>query len=401
MIIKPRVRGFMCVTSHPSGCEQNVLNQINYIKSQASIVAPKRVLVIGSSTGYGLSARITAAFGAGASTLGVFFEKPGSDRKPGTAGWYNSAAFHKQAENEGLYAKSINGDAFSDGVKQRVIETIAKDLGQIDLVIYSLAAPRRQHPKTGEIFNSTLKPVGKSITMRGINTDKEVIQEFSLEAASDQEISDTVSVMGGEDWQMWMDALSDANVLAPGAKTTAFTYIGEKMTWDLYWDGTIGQAKKDLDSKVFSIREKLALSAGDARVSVLKAVVTQSSSAIPIMPLYLSILFKEMKIDGSHEGCIEQLYRLFTEGLYSDNPRLDGEGRLRMDEREMRADVQAKVAESWAKISTENLNQLTDFADYKHEFLSLFGFGVAGVDYDQEVASEVPINNLIEGSTLG
>ena len=401
MIIKPRVRGFMCVTSHPSGCEQNVLNQIDYIKSQAPILAPKRVLVIGSSTGYGLSARITAAFGAGASTLGVFFEKPGSDRKPGTAGWYNSAAFHKQAENDGLYAKSINGDAFSDGVKQRVIETIAKDLGQIDLVIYSLAAPRRQHPKTGEIFNSTLKPVGKSITMRGINTDKEVIQEFSLEAASDQEISDTVSVMGGEDWQMWMDALSDADVLAPGAKTTAFTYIGEKMTWDLYWDGTIGQAKKDLDNKVLSIREKLALSAGDARVSVLKAVVTQSSSAIPIMPLYLSMLFKEMKIDGSHEGCIEQLYRLFTEGLYSDNPRLDGEGRLRMDEREMRADVQAKVAESWAKISTENLNQLTDFSGYKQEFLSLFGFGVAGVDYDQEVDSEVPIENLIEGPTLG
>jgi len=401
MIIKPRVRGFMCVTSHPSGCEQNVLNQIGYIKSQAPILAPKRVLVIGSSTGYGLSARITAAFGAGASTLGVFFEKPGSDRKPGTAGWYNSAAFHKQAENDGLYAKSINGDAFSDGVKQRVIETIAKDLGQIDLVIYSLAAPRRQHPKTGEIFNSTLKPVGKSITMRGINTDKEVIQEFSLEAASDQEISDTVSVMGGEDWQMWMDALSDADVLAPAAKTTAFTYIGEKMTWDLYWDGTIGQAKKDLDNKVLSIREKLALSAGDARVSVLKAVVTQSSSAIPIMPLYLSMLFKEMKIDGSHEGCIEQLYRLFTEGLYSDNPRLDGEGRLRMDEREMRADVQAKVAESWAKISTENLNQLTDFSGYKHEFLSLFGFGVAGVDYDQEVDSEVPIENLIEGPTLG
>jgi len=401
MIIKPRVRGFMCVTSHPSGCEQNVLNQIDYIKSQAPILAPKRVLVIGSSTGYGLSARITAAFGAGAATLGVFFEKPGSDRKPGTAGWYNSAAFHKQAENDGLYAKSINGDAFSDGVKQRVIETIAKDLGQIDLVIYSLAAPRRQHPKTGEIFNSTLKPVGRSITMRGINTDKEVIQEFSLEAASDQEISDTVSVMGGEDWQMWMDALSDADVLAPGAKTTAFTYIGEKMTWDLYWDGTIGQAKKDLDNKVLSIREKLALSAGDARVSVLKAVVTQSSSAIPIMPLYLSILFKEMKVDGSHEGCIEQLYRLFTEGLYSDNPRLDGEGRLRMDEREMRGDVQAKVAESWAKISTENLNQLTDFTGYKHEFLSLFGFGVAGVDYDQEVDSEVPIENLIEGPTLG
>ena len=401
MIIKPRVRGFMCITSHPLGCEQNVINQIDYIKSQAPISAPKRVLVIGSSTGYGLSARIAAAFGAGASTLGVFFEKPGSERKPGTAGWYNSAAFHKQAEKEGLYAKSVNGDAFSDEVKQRVIDTIAKDLGQIDLVIYSLAAPRRQHPESGEIFNSTLKPVGKNITMRGINTDKEVIQEFSLEAASDQEISDTVSVMGGEDWQMWIDALAAADVLAPGAKTTAFTYIGEKMTWDLYWDGTIGQAKKDLDHRVLSIRQKLSASGGDARVSVLKAVVTQSSSAIPIMPLYLAMLFKEMKIDGSHEGCIEQLYRLFTEGLYSDEPRLDEEGRLRMDELEMRAEIQAKVAKSWADISTENLNELTDFVGYKHDFLSLFGFGVSGIDYDAEVDTDISIEHLIEGPTLG
>ena len=397
MIIKPRVRGFMCITSHPSGCEKNVRDQIDYIRAQKSIDAPKRVLVIGSSTGYGLSARITAAFGSGASTLGVFFEKPGTERKPGTAGWYNSAAFHKYAEEDGLYAKSINGDAFSDDIKKTAIETIKSDMGQVDLVIYSLAAPRRQHPVTGEVFNSTLKPVGKDITMLGINTDKEVIQEFSLEKATTKEIEDTIAVMGGEDWQMWLDALGAAGVLADGARTTAFTYIGEKMTWDLYWDGTIGQAKKDLDTKVLSIREKLAQTKGDARVSVLKAVVTQSSSAIPVMPLYLAILFKEMKAEGSHEGCIEQLYRLFTEGLYCDNPRLDNEGRLRMDELEMRPSIQDKVAESWAKISTENLHSLTDFEGYKQEFLGLFGFNVAGVDYEADVNPDVAIDNLVKG----
>jgi enoyl-[acyl-carrier protein] reductase/trans-2-enoyl-CoA reductase (NAD+) len=400
MIIRPRVRGFMCITSHPVGCEANVKSQIEFIKSQSAIDSPKRVLVIGSSTGYGLAARITAAFGGGASTLGVFFEKPGTDRKPGTAGWYNSAAFHKFAEQDGLYAKSLNGDAFSDDVKERTIATIKEDLGQVDLVIYSLAAPRRQHPKTGEVFNSTLKPVGKGITMQGVNTDKEQIQEFSLEAASGQEIADTIAVMGGEDWTMWMDALAEAGVLAEGAKTTAFTYIGEKMTWDLYWDGTIGMAKKDLDTKVLSIRGKLAATGGDARVSVLKAVVTQASSAIPVMPLYLAILFKEMKLDRSHEGCIEQLYRLFTECLYSDSPRTDEEGRLRVDELEMRPEVQAKVAEAWAQITTENLAELTDFAGYKHEFLKLFGFQMAGVDYDAEVNPEVPIGNLIDNPHL-
>ncbi len=395
MIIKPRVRGFMCITTHPTGCEANVKNQIDFIKAQGPIVAPKRVLVIGSSTGYGLAARITAAFGGGASTLGIFFEKPGTETKPGTAGWYNSAAFHTFAEQDGLYAKSLNGDAFSDDVKQRTIATIKEDLGQVDLVIYSLAAPRRQHPKTGEVFNSTLKPVGKNITMRGINTDKETIQEFSLDAANDQEIADTVAVMGGEDWQMWIDALDEAGVLAEGAKTTAFTYIGEKITWDLYWDGTIGQAKKDLDTKVLAIRDKLAATGGDARVSVLKAVVTQASSAIPIMPLYLAMLFKEMKLDGSHEGCIEQLYRLFTECLYSDSPRTDEEGRLRVDELEMREEIQAKVADAWANISTENLHALTDFVGYKEEFLKLFGFEVEGVDYQADVNPDVAIGNLI------
>ena len=395
MIIKPRVRGFMCITTHPTGCEVNVKNQIEYIKSQGAIDSPKRVLVIGSSTGYGLAARITAAFGGGASTLGVFFEKPGTDRKPGTAGWYNSAAFHRYAEADGLYAKSINGDAFSSEIKDKTIATIKEDLGQVDLVVYSLAAPRRQHPVTGEVFNSTLKPVGKNISMRGINTDKEEIQEFSMEAASQQEIDDTVAVMGGEDWQMWMEALAEAGVLADGAKTTAFTYIGEKITWDLYWDGTIGQAKKDLDARVIGIREKLATHGGDARVSVLKGVVTQASSAIPIMPLYLAMLFKEMKARGTHEGCIEQLYRLFTECLYSDSPRTDEEGRLRVDELEMDPQVQSAVAESWSEISTENLLSSTDFKGYKQEFLNLFGFYLDGVDYQAEVNPEGEISNLV------
>jgi enoyl-[acyl-carrier protein] reductase/trans-2-enoyl-CoA reductase (NAD+) len=397
MIVKPRVRGFMCITSHPAGCEKNVANQIEFIKSQPSLDSPKRVLVIGSSTGYGLSARITAAFGGHASTLGVFFEKPGAEKKSGTAGWYNSAAFHKFASAEGLYAKSINGDAFSSEVKQTVIDTIRDDLGKVDLVIYSLAAPRRKHPITGEILNSTLKPVGKSITMRGINTDKDIIQEFTLDRASDQEITDTVAVMGGEDWQMWIEALRDADVLAHGAKTTAFTYIGEKMTWDLYWDGTIGQAKKDLDAKVLKLRDNLEEIGGDARVSVLKAVVTQSSSAIPIMPLYLAMLFKEMKRDGSHEGCIEQLYRLFSEGLYCDSPRLDDVGRLRMDDLEMRASVQSEVAESWDRISTDNLNDLSDYDGYKHEFLALFGFDLPDINYEADIDLEVSIKELIEG----
>lgn len=396
MIIKPRVRGFMCITTHPVGCEENVRQQIAYIKSKPAIEnAPKRVLVIGASTGYGLAARITSAFGGGASTLGVFFEKEGVEGKPATAGWYNSAAFHKFAEQDGLYAKSINGDAFSDEIKQKAINTIKQDLGQVDLVIYSLASPRRQHPKTGEVFSSTLKPIGKSVTQRGINTDKEQIQEVTLEAASDEEIASTIAVMGGEDWQMWIDALSAAGVLAEGAKTTAFTYIGEKLTWDIYWDGTIGQAKKDLDRRVVDIRAKLAASGGDARVSVLKAVVTQASSAIPIMPLYLSLLFKVMKADGSHEGCIEQLYRLFSECLCSDSPRTDAEGRLRVDELELRPEIQDAVASAWSQVSSENLYDFTDFVGYKKDFLRLFGFELDNVDYEADVDPVVPIQQMV------
>jgi len=397
MIIKPRVRGFMCVTTHPTGCEANVKEQIDYIKSQGNIDdMPKRVLVIGSSTGYGLAARIAAAFGGGASTLGVFFEKEGTDRKPGTAGWYNSAAFHKFAEEDGLYAKSINGDAFTDELKQKAIETIKADMGQVDLVIYSLAAPRRQHPRTGEIHNSTLKPIGKDVTLMGINTNKSEIQEFTLEAASQEDIDNTVAVMGGEDWQMWIDALDEAGVLADGAKTSAFTYIGEKVTWDLYWGGTIGRAKQDLDERVKAIRETMAAKGGDARVSVLKAVVTQASSAIPIMPLYLSLLFKVMKEEGTHEGCIEQLYRLYSECLYTDTPRLDDEGRARVHELELKPEIQKAVEEAWDSITTETIPTATDFEGYQAEFLRLFGFGIDGVDYDADVNPVVDIAGMVE-----
>ncbi len=398
MIIKPRTRGFMCITTHPTGCDVNVKNQIDYIKSQKPLPdsggAPKNVLVIGASTGYGLASRVTAAFGYGAKTLGLFFEKEGAERKPGTAGWYNSAAFHKYAEQEGLYAKSINGDAFSDEIKQKTIDIIKQDMGKVDLVIYSLASPRRQHPKTGEVFNSTLKPIGKSVTQRGVNTDKEEIQEFTLDPASQEEIDNTIAVMGGEDWKMWIDALADAGVLAEGCKTAAYTYIGEKMTWDIYWNGTIGQAKKDLDKKAEEIRQQLAPIDGDARVSVLKAVVTQASAAIPIMPLYLAMLFKVMKAEGTNEGCIEQLHRLYTECLYSNNPRLDDDGRYRVDNLELRPEIQQQVETLWANISTENLNETTDFAGYKQEFLRLFGFEVDGVDYDADVDPVVGIDNL-------
>tara|TARA_B110000459_G_C16610819_1_gene496012 strand:+ start:246 stop:1433 length:1188 start_codon:yes stop_codon:yes gene_type:complete len=395
MIIKPKVRGFMCITAHPIGCDANVKEQIDYIKKQKNFSGPKRVLVIGASTGYGLAARITAAFGGGASTLGIFFEKPGSEKKTGSAGWYNSAAFHKYAASENLYAKSINGDAFSDDIKQKTIDIIKTDLGKIDLVIYSLASPRRQHPKTGEIFNSTLKPIGKNVTLRGINTDKEEIQEFSLDAASEDDILQTVAVMGGEDWSMWIKALSDADVLAERASTSAFTYVGEKATWDLYWNGTIGRAKKDLDKKVKDISATLSSIGGKASVSVLKAVVTQASSAIPIMPLYLSLLFKVMKEKGTHEGCIEQLYRLYTECLYSEEPRLDDIGRLRVDELELRPEVQENVITAWANVTNENLHQLTDFKGYKEEFIKLFGFGISNVDYDAETDPVIDIKNLV------
>ena len=396
MVIQPKVRGFLCTTTHPTGCLENVRRQVAHVQGKGEISGgPKRVLVLGASTGYGLASRITAAFGSGAATIGVFFEKPGSERKPGTAGWYNSAAFHQLAEQAGVYAKSLNGDAFSDEMKARVSDLIKQDLGQVDLVVYSLAAPRRTHPKTGEVFNSTLKPIGRATTQKGVNTDKEAIQDFHLEPATQEEIDHTVAVMGGEDWEMWITALAEAGVLAEGVKTTAYTYIGEKITWDIYWHGTIGAAKQDLDRRVKGIRERLAPLGGDARVSVLKAVVTQASAAIPAMPIYLAILFKVMKARGVHEGCIEQIDRLFRDRLYGDGD-LDDEGRLRVDQLELDPEVQAEVAGIWEQIDTDNLKSLADFDGYRQEFLQLFGFGVDGVDYSTDVDPDIAIGALVE-----
>ena len=400
MIIKPRIRGFICVSSHPTGCAANTQQQIDYVRAQPPVAnGPKRVLVIGASTGYGLAARISAAFGCGAGTLGVFLERGGSADRSATAGWYNTAAFEQAAHAAGLYARSINGDAFTDEIKRQTIEAIQRDLGQVDLVVYSVAAPRRTHPKTGEVFTSTLKPIGKSIQVRSIDTDKGVLKDSALEAATDEEIAGTVGVMGGEDWQLWIEALQKAGVLAPGAKTTAFTYVGEQITRDIYWDGSIGAAKKDLDRRVLDIRGQLATVGGDARVSVLKALVTQASAAIPMMPLYLSLLFKVMKEQGSHEGCIEQVYRLFQDALYSPSPKLDADGRLRVDDLELDPKVQQAVTALWSQVTNENLLQTTDFEGYKRDFMRLFGFGIDGVDYEADVNPDVAIPGLIEAPT--
>lgn len=389
MIIKPKVRGFICTNAHPTGCAKNVEEQINFIKSQSFTTgeaAPKNVLIVGSSTGYGLASRITAAYGYGAKTLGVFFEKPPTEKRTASAGYYNAAAFDAQARADGLYSESFNGDAFSTACKTQVIEKIKADMGQIDLVVYSLASPRRTDPVTGETYNSTLKPIGQPYTTKNLNTDTQKISDISIEAASDEEIANTIKVMGGEDWELWIDALSEAGVLAEGCKTTAYTYIGDQITKPIYGDATIGKAKEDLDRAAIALTKKLETTGGEARVSVLKAVVTQASSAIPVMPLYLSILFKKMKEESTHEGCIEQLARLYSECLYSAEPRLDDVGRFRVDELELRRGLQEEIEKIWEEVTEDNLAELAEFDAYQAEFLRLFGFGIDGVDYEADVA---------------
>ncbi|MCG9627824.1 trans-2-enoyl-CoA reductase family protein [Vibrio mediterranei] len=390
MIIKPRIRGFICTTTHPVGCEANVKEQIAYTKAQGPIAnAPKRVLVVGSSSGYGLSSRIAAAFGGGAATIGVFFEKPGTERKPGTAGFYNSAAFDKLAKEEGLYSKSINGDAFSNEAKQKVIDLIKEDLGQIDMVVYSLASPVRKLPETGELIRSSLKPIGETYTSTAVDTNSDTIIEASVEPATEQEIEDTVTVMGGQDWELWINALSDAGVLADGCKTVAYSYIGTELTWPIYWEGALGKAKMDLDRAASELNDKLAKTGGSANVAVLKSVVTQASSAIPVMPLYIAMVFKKMREEGIHEGCMEQIFRMFSQRLYKADgsaAEVDEKNRLRLDDWELRDDIQKHCAELWPQITTENLKELTDYVEYKEEFLKLFGFGVDGVDYDADVS---------------
>lgn len=393
MIIKPKVRGFVCVTAHPEGCAAHVQEWIDYVKSKGPVAGgPKKVLVIGASTGYGLASRITAAFGSGAATMGVFFERPSEEGRPATPGWYNSIAFTRAARAAGLYARNFMGDAFTHEMKAQVVAAIKADLGQVDLVIYSLASPRRTHPTTGVVHKSCLKPVGTSYTNKTVDTDKGIVSEVTIEPANEAEVADTIAVMGGEDWEMWMNALRDGGVLAPGAQSVAYSYIGPEVTWAIYKNGTIGLAKNDLERAAKAIDARLKPSGGRAFISVNKALVTQASSAIPVVPLYISMLYKIMKAAGTHEGCIEQMQRLFATQMYNGaTAKFDEAGRVRVDDWEMRPEVQAAVVKIWPAVTTENLAALTDIAGYRAEFLKLFGFGLKGVNYDAETEPHVPM----------
>lgn len=398
MIIQPRTRGFICLTAHPDGALQAVKNQIEYVKSKGKIKnGPKKVLVIGASTGFGLSSRIAAAFGSDAATIGVFFEKPASEGKMGTAGWYNSAAFEKEAHEAGLYAKSINGDAFSDDVKKQTIELIKKDLGEVDLVVYSLASPRRTHPKTGVAYASVLKPIGEPFTNKTVDFHTGVVSDITINPVeNDDDIANTIAVMGGEDWKFWIEDLKAAGVLAAGVKTVAYSYIGPELTFPIYRNGTIGQAKNDLEATVPVLNELLKDLHGVSYVSVNKALVTQSSSAIPVVPLYISLLYKVMKAKGTHEGTIEQMQRLFADRLYTENGEvaLDSEGRIRIDDWEMAEDVQAEVAKYWDKVTTETLAEISDIDGYRKEFFNLFGFELEGVDYEKDTDENVKVPSI-------
>jgi enoyl-[acyl-carrier protein] reductase/trans-2-enoyl-CoA reductase (NAD+) len=395
MIIEPRMRGFICLTAHPKGCEQNVINQIQYIQSKGKIPGPKKVLVIGSSTGFGMASRIASAFGSGAATIGVYFEKPPSPGKTASPGWYNTAAFEEKAHQSGLYAKSINGDAFSNEIKKETLELIKADLGQIDLVIYSLASPVRVHPDNGTTYRSVLKPIGKPFVNNTLDFHTGKVSEIQIEPCTEEEIKNTIEVMGGDDWKRWIDVLKKENLLAPGALTVAYSYIGPVVTEAVYRNGTIGAAKEDLENTAFQIKEKLKDIGGNAYVSVNKALVTQASSAIPVIPLYISLLYKIMKREGIHEGCIEQMQRLFKDRLYSGNPvPTDSQGRIRIDDWELRKDVQDEVTNLWKQVSTESVASIGDLEGYRNDFYNLFGFKVPGVDYTADVNEMVEIPGL-------
>lgn len=395
MIIEPRMRGFICLTAHPAGAAQSVKNQIEYVKSKGHIEGAKKVLVIGASTGFGLASRITSAFGSGAATIGVFFEKEPAPGKTASPGWYNSAAFETEAHKAGLYAKSINGDAFSDEIKQQTIDLIKADLGQVDLVVYSLASPVRVHPKTGVTHRSALKPIGNVFSNKTVDFHTGKVSEISIKPAEEGDIENTVTVMGGEDWAMWMEAMKEAGVLAPGALTVAYSYIGPELTEAVYRKGTIGRAKDHLEATAFEITDSLKGIGGKAYVSVNKALVTQASSAIPVIPLYISLLYKVMKKEGVHEGTIEQMQRLYQERLFTgkDVP-VDEKGRIRIDDWEMRDDIQAQVAELWKTADTDNLAEIGDLEGYRKDFYNLFGFDVEGVDYKADTDEMVQIDSI-------
>ena len=393
MIITPKVRGFICTTTHPTGCDVNVQKQIEYVKSHGPIAnGPKKVLVIGSSTGYGLASRISAAFGANAATIGVFFEKPGNEKKAGSAGWYNAAAFDKYAHEAGLYAKSINGDAFSNECRQKVIDLIKSDLKEVDLVIYSLAAPCRKMPETGELVRSALKPIGQVYRTTAVDTNKDEIIQAEVEPATEEEIANTVKVMGGQDWELWLKALKEAGVLAQNVKTLAYSYIGTDLTWPIYWNGTLGKAKEDLDRAAKVINEVISPIGGKANVAVLKSVITQASSAIPVMPLYISMCFKIMKEQGVHEEVIHHIFRMFNTVLNQSSFETDDCNRIRMDSWDLDNKVQDACRALWPKITTENLKELTDYECYKKDFLRLFGFELSEVDYTKDVNPIVPFD---------
>jgi enoyl-[acyl-carrier protein] reductase/trans-2-enoyl-CoA reductase (NAD+) len=386
MIIKPKVRGFICTTAHPLGCAANVHEQIEYVKQQGILQGPKNVLVIGASTGYGLASRIVSAFACGANTIGVFFERPPAEDKLGSAGWYNTVAFQQAAEAEGLFSLNINGDAFSNQIKEETLSAIRQHFGKVDLLVYSLASPRRTHPDSGETFTSVLKPIGPAYTNKTVNFSNGAVTDIAIESATETEIAHTVEVMGGDDWQRWVNQLEAAGLLAQGFQTVAYSYIGPQVTQPIYREGTIGRAKDHLEATAQALNERLAKLNGEAVVSVNKALVTQASSAIPIVPLYISILYKVMKEKGLHEGCIEQMYRLYKDALLAKGDRkFDDKGRIRIDDWEMRSDVQEQVEQLWPLISSDNIEQISDIAGYRHEFLRLFGFEVDGVDYDADV----------------
>lgn len=396
MNIQPKIRGFICTTAHPVGCEKNVQEQINYIKAHGSFKGPKNVLVIGASTGYGLASRIAATFGASAKTIGVFFEKEADDKRTASAGWYNTAAFEKIAQRENFYAKSINGDAFSHDIKKQTADLIRQDLGQVDLIVYSLASPRRVHPDTGHVYSSVLKPIGKPFHSKTVDAFRGEVKDITLEPATEEEIANTVAVMGGEDWEMWLDYLDKESLLAKGVTTLAYTYIGADLTKPIYTGGTIGRAKDHLQKTAHKLNKKLkAAYDGHAFISVNKALVTQASAAIPVVPLYISILYKIMKEQGTHEGCAEQINRLFKDYLYAVHPLpYDEEGRVRLDDYEMRAAVQQKVVDVWPKVNSENIEQLTDLKGYCDDFYRLFGFNLEGVDYEADVDPAVKIPSI-------
>ena len=395
MIVKPRVKGFICITSHPTGCHHNVKKQIEYVKSAGVFKGPKNVLIIGSSTGYGLASRIVCAFGNGAKTLGVFFERPGNQKKPATAGYYNTLGFEKECEKEGLYCKHVNGDAFSKETKEKVMQVIEKDLGKIDLVIYSLASPKRLHPDTGKLHTSVLKPIGKSFTSKTVDANKGLVKEIKINEASQEEIDSTIEVMGGDDWYRWIEKLNSVGLLSTNVSTYAYSYVGPEITYPIYRQGTIGQAKKDLEKTSLKIGKLLKPLNGGAYVSINKALVTQSSSAIPVVPLYIALLYRVMKKKGSHEGCIEQIHRLYKNHIVSQNKTVDGKGLIRLDDLEMDNQTQKEVTDLWKLVTTENLYDISDIRGYQKEFLSLFGFECEGIDYDVEQDIGEQLKNLV------